>query len=206
LANEVKNDLQAIATIFSLVNPGVCAAIFMQVEKGRPQKARALDATRAILAVLFILAVAAFFGTRILDVFGVSLDAFSVAGGGVLTWIGISMLTGHATPTTPDQNQASAAEPSLAPLILFAASPGTITGVITIAASHSKLALPVTAIAAIVIVLALTWLLLLATARMRDTGEGGLGREMITRYMGLIVVAMGIQFILTGFKAFMAHG
>ena len=38
---------------------------------------------------------------------------------------------------------------SLAPLILFAASPGTITGVITLAAAHTKLMFPVTALVAV---------------------------------------------------------
>ena len=38
---------------------------------------------------------------------------------------------------------------TLAPLILFAASPGTITGVITVAAAHSERALPGTALLAI---------------------------------------------------------
>lgn len=34
--------------------------------------------------------------------------------------------------------------------------------------------------------------------------QGGFFRETVTRFMGLIVVAMGVQFALTGFKAFMS--
>jgi small neutral amino acid transporter SnatA (MarC family) len=48
----------------------------------------------------------------------VFLDVFSVAGGGVLSWIDFSMLTGK--PGT-DQGSGSTNEPwSLTPLILFA--------------------------------------------------------------------------------------
>lgn len=204
----MKNELQAIATILSLINPAMCAAIFMQIETGRPDRARVIDATKAMLVVLTVLLIAAFVGAQVLNIFGVSLDAFSVAGGGVLVWIGVAMLTGRGTARVPDHNsQAAAAELSLVPLILFAASPGTITGVITISVSHSRLAIPVTAITAIVFVLAITWVLLVLTVRMQAS-EGGSSvvREMTTRYMGLIVIAMGIQFMLTGFKNFMGLG
>jgi multiple antibiotic resistance protein len=42
--------------------------------------------------VLVTLVLAALFGARILPAFGVSLNAFSVAGGGVLAWIGFGLL------------------------------------------------------------------------------------------------------------------
>lgn len=205
----MKNDLQAIATIFSLVNPTMCAAIFMQIEKDRPSGARIADATKAMLVVLVILMVAAFFGAKILNVFGVSLDAFSVAGGGVLVWIGIAMLMGRSAVTAPSQGtQGGGAEnPSLVPLILFAASPGTITGVITISVNHSQFDIPVTAMVGIAAILALTWVLLVMTAKMSISKKGGgMVRDIFTRYMGLIVIAMGVQFMLTGLKAFMGSG
>src|SRR5262249_49469809 len=83
------------------------------------------DATKAALAVLVILVVAALVGARVLQVFGVSLDAFSVAGGGVLAWIGFSMLRGNSG-LAPDPSKEGADEKrSITPLVLFAASPGT---------------------------------------------------------------------------------
>jgi multiple antibiotic resistance protein len=206
---DVKNDLQAIATILSLVNPAMCAAIFAQIEKGQSGHARLLDATKSVLVVLIILIVAALLGARILHVFGVSLDAFSVAGGGVLVWIGTAMLTGRGAPAATDDKSGSdaAPAPSIVPLVLFAASPGTITGVITISVNHSKLDIPTTAITAICTVLAVTWVVLVLSTRMGGTqNRGGIVRDMVTRYMGLIVIAMGIQFMLTGFKAFMGFG
>jgi small neutral amino acid transporter SnatA (MarC family) len=123
----MKNDLQAIATIFSLVNPGVCAMMFLAIEKGRDPRAQIIDATRAVLTITTILLVAAFLGAQILHIFGVSLDVFAVAGGIVLAWIGFSMLRGQGSASTPKaetaSGTASAGPPLLAPLILFAASP-----------------------------------------------------------------------------------
>ena len=70
--------------------------MFAQIEGGQTRATRFGDATKAALAVLVILMIAALAGARVLKVFGVSLDAFSIAGGGVLTWIGFSMLRGNS--------------------------------------------------------------------------------------------------------------
>ena len=154
------------------------------------------------LAILVILALAALVGTRLLDLFGVSLDAFMVAGGGVLAWMGFSMLSGQGSSARPPAAPANSGA-SLTPLILFAASPGTITGVITLSAAHSRLGFPVTALVAVAIASIVTWLVMLLVARMADKESGsGFARDTITRFMGLIVLSMGIQFALTGLRQF----
>jgi multiple antibiotic resistance protein len=199
--------LQAIVTLLALVNPVVCSLIFVQIEGAKPRGAKVADAARAVATVFVILILAALLGARILHVFGVSLDAFSVAGGGVLSWIGFSMLRGSGAPgggTDPD------ASPSLTPLILFAASPGTITGVITVAVAHSRLAIPVTALVAVAAAVVVLWAVLLLAIRAEGGSSakpnpgGGFVHATVTRFMGLIVIAMGVQFALTGLRAFMA--
>jgi small neutral amino acid transporter SnatA (MarC family) len=49
--------------------------------------AKTADAVKSAVAILVILGLAALFGARLLKTFGVSLDAFSVAGGFVLAWM-----------------------------------------------------------------------------------------------------------------------
>ncbi len=78
-----RTELQAIATVLSLVNPAICGALFQKIEAGRSSKTQLRDATKAATAVFVILAVAALVGARVLQMFGISLDAFSVAGGTV---------------------------------------------------------------------------------------------------------------------------
>jgi len=201
---QMEQHLQAIVTVLSLVNPLICGAMFAQIEAGQTPPTRLADATKAALAVLVILVVAALAGARVLRVFGVSLDAFSIAGGGVLTWIGFSMLRGNSMQTQDLPKDRAAATRSLAPVILFAASPGTITGVITLAVAHTKLALPVTALVAVVVATVVMWIAMVLVARggSRSRSAGGLLNDMVTRFMGLIVIAMGVQFALTGFHNF----
>ena len=66
----------------------VCGAMFAQIEANCARGKQMADATNVSLVILVILALAALVGTRLLDLFGVSLDAFMVAGGGVLAWMG----------------------------------------------------------------------------------------------------------------------
>ena len=199
----MKEQLQAIVTVMSLVNPAICGMMFVQAIAGRSRGEQVLDATKATLAVLVILVTVALIGTRLLHLFGISLDAFMVAGGGVLAWMGFSMLSGKSTASAP-ASATSNPEPSLTSLILFAASPGTITGVITISAAHTRLELPVTALVAIAVAAGTMWVVMLVAARVAgEQDAGGFIRDTMTRLMGLIVLSMGVQFALTGYHAFM---
>ena len=202
----MKNELQAIATVISLVNPAVCAAMFLRIEADRSASEKLADATKVVAIVAIILIVAALLGSRILHLFGISLDAFTAAGGAVLAWIGISMLSAKKPDEAAKPDVPKSEAPSLAPLILFAASPGTITGVISVSAAHTKLALPVTALLAIAVTALLTWLVLvLLSRRTKSSGDGdSLIHDIISRYMGLIVFAMGVQFMLSGAHAFIS--
>ncbi len=196
--------LQAIVTILSLVNPMVCGMIFSQLEGGQTRQKKWMDASQAAFAVLVVLVLAALFGTQVLHIFGVSLDAFSVAGGMVLSWIGFSMLSGNTHSTQSSGPKSKSENSSLTPLILFAASPGTITGVITVAAAQRETQLPVTALVAVAAAVAVMWVvLIIISSSKKSADKGGFVRDTMTRFMGLIVVAMGVQFALTGLRAFM---
>ena len=66
------------------------------------------------------------------------------------------------------------------------------------------LALPVTALVAVVVATLVMWVVMALVAHRgsRARGAGGLLNDMVTRFMGLIVIAMGVQFALTGFHNF----
>ena len=196
----MEKQLQAIVTVLSLVNPLICGAMFTQIDAGQPRATQLADATKVTLAVLVILVVAALVGARVLQIFGISLEAFSIAGGGVLSWIGFNMMRGGQTQQS--LNARGDQERSFAPLILFAASPGTITGVITLAVAHAKLLLPVTVLVAVVVAALVMWVVRVLLARGGSRASGGLLHDTATQFMGLIVLAMGVQFALTGFHDF----
>lgn len=183
--------LQAVVTILALVNPVICGAIFLTAEKDRTRTQRLVDASKAAFSILIILAAAALIGVRVLDVFGISLDVFSMAGGGVLVWMGFSLMRAASTP--------AAQIGSLTSLVVFAASPGTIAGVIAIAVTHSGHQLPLTALVGVGVAALLTWVFLMMLAnKTSKPAESGLFHSIVQSFMGLIVMAMGLQIGLKG--------
>jgi multiple antibiotic resistance protein len=87
-------------------------------------------------------------------------------------------------------------------VILFAASPGTITGVITLAVVHTKLLRPVTALVAVAVATVVMWIMMVLVGREGTHAGNGFLRDTATRFMGLIIIAMGTQFALTGLRDF----
>lgn len=206
--------LQAAITLLSLVNPLVCALLLAPVVAGQTTTARFTTASRACIAIFVILAIFALAGAKLLKVFGISLDVFQVAGGLVLAWMGFNMVRASSGVASAEHvpTEGQAASPSLTPLILFAASPGTITGVITLAVNHTGTALPVTALLGAAIAVFVLWIVLLLASRLvagasgaSDASGESLTRTLASGMMGLIVIAMGFQFAMSGAKAFFGH-
>ena len=112
--------------------------------------------------------------------------------------MGFSMLSGHGSSL--HRRAPAISGTSLTPLILFAASPGTITGVITLSVAHTRLDLPVTtALVAVVVASAVTWLVLLRmTPGYQPRRRRWARPSQHDQFQGLIVLATGVQFALTG--------
>jgi multiple antibiotic resistance protein len=200
----MKDYLQAIVTVLSLINPAVCALMFSQIEAGRPRRSKLRDSLTSSVVIFAILSLAAIFGVQVLQLFGISLDAFDVAGGGVLAWIGFRMLAG-SSPNRQEAGGSTGAPGSLTNLIMFAASPGTITGVITLAAASRDTRFPIATLAAVAFAVIVTCCVLALTAAFGGHRRGeSLVRDTVTKFMGLIVIAMGVQLALNGYRAFMA--
>jgi multiple antibiotic resistance protein len=93
----------------------------------------------------------ALIGLKVLSIFNISLDVFRIVGGMIIAYMGFDMLSGrHTVGQAPRPDDKADAHGSLAPLIMFAAGPGTITAVVTLAAVYTPDGFPVTAIAAAV--------------------------------------------------------
>jgi multiple antibiotic resistance protein len=194
--------VQAIVTVLAVINPVVCGAIFLTLTPNFLPTQRRWAAGRVALSILIILVVSALIGLKVLSIFGISLDVFRIVGGMIIGYMGFDMLSGrHTVGQAPPADHDPAQSNSLGPLIMFAAGPGTITAVVTLAAVHTPTGLPVTAIVAAVVGAGVT----LGTLLLAISADSHLGysvQAMVTRFMGLIVASMGIQFVLTALKAF----
>lgn len=194
--------LQATVTVLAVINPVVCGSIFLTLTPKLAAAERRRAAAKVAFSILVILVSSALIGLKVLSIFSISLDAFRIVGGMIIAYMGFDMLRGsHAVGRTLPSDDDASAQRSFAPLIMFAAGPGTITAVVTLAAIHTPDSLPVTALVAAVIGAAATLLALFAAIRVGSRLDPGT-QAIVTRFMGLIVASMGMQFVLTGTKAF----
>jgi len=196
--------MQAIVTVLAVINPVVCGSIFLTLTSDLDLRQKRLAAIRVALSILIILAGSALIGLRVLSVFGISLDVFQIVGGIIIAFMGFGMLGGGHQPAQAPPSAATGSHipNSLAPLVMFAAGPGTITAVVTMAAVHTPTGLPLSALAASAIGAGVTFAVLLLASQLGSRINRST-QAVVTRFMGLIVTAMGMQFALTGLKAFM---
>jgi multiple antibiotic resistance protein len=197
--------VQAVVTVLAVINPVVCGSIFLTLTPKFLPAQRRWAAIRVALSVLIILVASALIGLKVLSVFNISLDVFRIVGGMIIAYMGFDMLSGrHTVGRAPPPDDGAATPSSLAPLIMFAAGPGTITAVVTLAAVHTPDGFPVTAIVAAVIGAGVTFTALLLAITL-GSHLGRSTQAIVTRFMGLIVASMGMQFVLTGLKAFLSR-
>jgi len=194
--------LQAIVTVLAVINPVVCGSLFLTLTPNLTAPERRREAAKVALNILIILMASALVGLRVLSIFGISLDVFRVVGGMIIAYMGFDMLRGsHTVAQAPPENGDTSIQGSLVPLLMFAAGPGTITAVVTLAAVHTPDGLPITAITAAVVGAGVTFVALILAVRLGPRlGRGT--QATVTRFMGLIVASMGMQFVLVGLKAF----
>jgi len=185
---------QSIIAMLAVINPFVCGIMLEQIQTDENKKSKIIDAVKAMLTVLIILIIAAFAGHYILKAFGISMDAFKIVGGIIISYIGFQMLGSN-------KSNGNSSAGSLNKIIMFAASPGTIAMVITLAVVHDKEGIPLIAIIGTTVAVLVTLVIMILMQLLGKNKKSG-GQAMFSKFMGLIIVAMGLQFMLTGFKDF----
>ncbi len=205
------------ATLFALMNPfGVLPVFIAYVADEKPSVQRfvALLLSLTVLALLILFLAS---GSALLNFFGINLDSFRIAGGIILLLIGISLVAGIEGQTKTlavnaaesDWQQAKSVYRSIViPLAMpLLVGPGAIANVILYAseaevAAHKDLygGLAVVCVGVSVLVFVI---LLCGQWLKRALGEVGL--SIATRILGLLVAALGVQFITTGLTAVIVH-
>ncbi len=194
---------QAIITMLAVINPAISGMIHVELTKGESTKKKIKEATRSSLQILLILIVVAFMGKRILNTFGISVESFRIVGGIVIAYIGFTMLTGKmSAETKKKKSKTKDGKIDNSPLVMFSASPGTIATLVTLSIGNGQGHIPFIALVAVGASMAITWITL---ALMSILPRKESTRHVFTsQFMGLILIAMGMQFALEGFKTFMS--
>lgn len=196
--------LKFFIALLAIINPVGTIPIFINLTANQDKLTRRRNGTLAATSMGVILLVVLFSGEAILRFFGISVGSFRVGGGILILLMAISML--HAKVSNVKQTKEEALDsaeresvavvPLATPLL---AGPGAISTVIFYAQRYPTITHSLCLFGVIVLLAGLTALLFrLAPTIARMLGKTGI--NVVTRIMGLIMAAMGVEFIANGLK------
>lgn len=209
--------LTAFAAIFAVLNPFSIIPIFLAInEQTKSSVQRSMAAVISIFVVIALCAVL-LIGDPLLQFFGISIQAFQIAGGILLFSTGLSMIQGTtrfidrfaAQPENLTSFQEARARfrdlvvPIGTPLFV---GPGSISTVILFgnqAKSHSNPAISYGLVAAACLACALSTYLILLSASALVKILRTTGIAILSRLMGLLLCALAIQFVISALRTLM---
>ena len=178
----------AVALLFFIFDPFASLPIFISMTKSMDDKDKMKAANNAIIVAAILFLIFTLVGTNLLDLFGVSVDSFRVAGGIVLILMAVEIIFGL---NLTKQGEGNVAWVIIATPILT--GPGVITTAILLTSSVGL----VTTLFAGIISLVITWgLLRNSVLIVRRVGNNVI--EIFSKIIGLLIAAMAVEYILRG--------
>ncbi|MEA3488234.1 MAG: MarC family protein [Euryarchaeota archaeon] len=181
--------VQVFIMLFVVMDPPGSIPIFMALTKDVSKEERERELNHAVAVASILLLLFAFLGKVVLDVLGITLNSFMIAGGILLLFIAFDLLRGEHKYGVRGGPSVGAV-PLGIPLL---AGPGAITAVMVIIQSYG-----------VGFVLFAIFSAIIATKLVLGQSEriyriiGKIGSEVLSRVMGIIVAAIAIQFIMDG--------
>jgi multiple antibiotic resistance protein len=181
--------------LFATIDPFSTLILFLGLTTGLDRKARRVLAVKAVLYATVILLIFLVFGQLFLEMIGVRLISFQIAGSIVLFLFGLQMFFMPSQPSQQEVERVS--DMAVFPLAIPSlASPGSMLAVIlaTENSRHSVMEQTVTGLI-MLLVLAVTLLMLLGAGTLhrilKSTGE-----KIMVRISGLILASLACEFFL----------
>ena len=194
----------ALATLLVVADPIFLSAIFLGLTNNLGPKERREVALRGSIIALCILVAAGLGGAKLLQLLGISLSAFRIAGGLLLLSAAAEMVFDRRsqrlqatadTAVSVDHVKNIAAFPLAIPLM---AGPGAITAMILLAGrAEGRMEYLMGLFGVTAIVMFACYLSFLMAERISKT-MGITGRAVITRLLGIILAALAVQFVIDG--------
>lgn len=201
--------LGGLVGMMSISNPLSKIPLFVSLTEDMSAEQRAAVARRACLIGFVMLTATLFFGVFILEAFGISHGALRIAGGLVIALLGYRMLfgEGYVAMATTGKKRDIAVFPLALPAISGPGAMAVVIGISTEIAELETAVFRTMAYAGTVASLAVTCItiwLTLRSARALSRAMGADAMEAITRIMGFLLVCIGVQFVASGVRTFIA--
>ena len=191
-------------SLFAIVDPFAAVPTFLALTARDSSEQRHRMARTACITCGGVMATFALLGPTIFKLFGITLAAFQIAGGLVLLLSSLDMIRAQKSPMkeTPEEFAEGMSKDDIAitPLAVpLLAGPGAITTSIVLAGRASNLEQKAIFYVLIALVALISyWVLTLAADSAKKLSPTIL--NIITRLMGLLLAAIGVQLILSALK------
>jgi multiple antibiotic resistance protein len=191
-------------SLFAIVDPFAAIPAFLAMTENDTPDQRRRMARTACVTCFGVMALFAVLGPSIFKLFGITLPAFQIAGGLVLLLSSLDMIRAKRSPLreTPEEVAEGMSKDDIAitPLAVpLLAGPGAITTSIVLAGRAPDLAHAGVVIAMIALVAILSYVTLTLAADGAKRLSPTL-LNIVTRLMGLLLAAIGVQLILSALK------
>lgn len=199
--------LLSFGALFSIMNPLGTVPVFVGLTEDNTKKERAVIAFWTAIDVLVILLLSFFAGKFILSFFGISLNALKIAGGLIIASSGFALLTGKFREhkgMKRDRIQEdihNRESISLTPLAIpMLAGPGTISLLIAYNQEY-QLTKEILILVGSMVLVSLVIYFILKGAHLIVKFLGASGINGLSRIIGFIVIAIGVEYIMSSVVA-----
>jgi len=191
-----------LAALFSVLNPIGTVPIFVSLTVDYTKKERSRVALWTAINVFIILIISFFIGQYVLSFFGITISALRIAGGIIIASSGFSLLNGKFSKNRGidkkvQQDIENRNDIALTPLAMpMLAGPGSISLLIAFYQEHNTTNDSIISSIAILVV-AFVIFLILRSAHYLAKILGQAGIVAISRIIGFLTIAIGIQYIIS---------
>ena len=190
------------AALFSVLNPIGTVPIFVGLTQGYTKKERSRVSLWTAINVFIILIISFFIGQYVLRFFGITIPALRIAGGIIIASSGFGLLNGKFSKNKGinkkvQEDIENRNDIALTPLAMpMLAGPGSISLLIAYYQEHHETSDIISSCLAIFAVAILIYIIL-RSAHYLAKYLGASGIVAISRIVGFLTIAIGIQYIIS---------
>jgi multiple antibiotic resistance protein len=188
--------IQCFVTLFVIMDPPGATPVFLALVSDKSPKERIRLAWQAAAISLVVIASFALFGQFVLEYMKVSMEALQAAGGLLLLYVSLQLLTGRIEEIDASTNKNVALVPLGTPLL---AGPGAIVATMIFVKQVDSPAYAIGLIAAVVAVHITIAIALMASTKIlaiiKDSGV-----TLVARIAGLLLAAIAVQMLADAIK------
>jgi multiple antibiotic resistance protein len=194
--------------MLAVTNPIGNLAIFAGLTAERSDAERRATAVTCAVAVLVIFLTVTWAGSLILKAFGITVAAFEGAGGLIVLLLGLAMLHSrtsamHHTAAEADEAQSKDSIGVVPMAIPIVAGPGALTTIIIQGARHPGIASRIE-MSLVGVGISVVILVAFLGSSLISRWLGTAGINIVTRIMGIILAAIGVDMIGGAIREFFA--